>query len=138
MLKKISVFSGVTVAVLAGLFFVANRPISHLIGYFRAGASTTVKTLEHEVPDVIHDEKTEAELTAARQQLIDRQVQLNLSQNQLQGLKNEINELTKSIRSREQVLASAYPVLDGALNDGQSEVMFVSTNFSLSDLPPTR
>lgn len=133
MFKKISVFSVIGVVGLWMLFFIANRPISQLIGYFRASASTTVKSLEEEIPDVIHDEKTETELAAARQQLVDRQVQLNLSQNQLQGLKNEISELTKSINGRKQVLASAYPVLETALTGGQPEVMFVSTRFSMTD-----
>lgn len=133
MFKKFSIFAGIGLVGLGMLFLVANRPISQLIGYFRAGASTTVKSLEEELPDVIHDEKTEAELATARRQLVDRQVQLNLSQNQLQGLENEIGELKKSIKGREQVLASAYPILETALTGGQPEVMFVSTRFSMTD-----
>ncbi len=133
MLKKAVTYAGAGIVGLGVLFFVANRPISEFFGYLRAGASTTVKSLENDIPDVIHDEKAQAELTAARRQLVDRQVQLNLSQNQLKGLQNEIGALTESIGRRKQVLGSAYPVLQKALDDGQNQVTFISTQFSLND-----
>jgi len=133
MLRKVSAGVGSVMIALVLLFVVANRPISQLWGYLRAGASTTVKSIEDEIPDVVHDEKTEAELAAARQQLIDRQVQLNLSENQLKDLTAEIETLTTSIGGRKRVLASAYPVLQKALEAGQEQVSFVSTSFSLKD-----
>jgi peptidoglycan hydrolase CwlO-like protein len=133
MLKKAVAYAGAGIVGLGVLFFVANRPISQVFGYLRAGASTTVKSLENEIPDAIHDEKAQAELTASRQQLVDRQVQLNLSQNQLKGLQNEITSLTEAIGGRKQVLGSAYPVLQKALDGGQEQVTFISTKFSLND-----
>ena len=96
MVKKIATIAGGAVLALAGMFFVAGRPISDLFGYFRAGASTTVKSIEQEIPDAIHDEKTATELAAAREQLVDRQVQLNLSQNQLKNLEHEIVALKRT------------------------------------------
>jgi hypothetical protein len=133
MLKRTTKIAGGLIVAMTALFFLADRPISELLGYFRASASTTVKAMEEEIPDVIHDEKTEAELSAARQQLVDRQVQLNLSQNQLKGLENEISTLRQSIDGRKDVLASAYPVLQNALDLQESQVMFVSTKFTLTD-----
>ncbi len=133
MLKRIAAIAGGAVLVMACLFIVAGRPLTELLGYFRAGASTTVKKIEDEIPDAIHDEKAATELAAAREQLVDRQVQLNLSQNQLKNLEHEIASLEKAVADRGQVLASAYPVLQNAVNDGKGEVTFVSANFSLSD-----
>lgn len=133
MLKRIAAIAGGAVLVMASLFIVAGRPLTELLGYLRAGASTSVKKIEDEIPDAIHDEKAATELAAAREQLVDRQVQLNLSQNQLKNLEHEIASLEKAVADRGQVLASAYPVLQNAVNDGKGEVTFVSTNFSLSD-----
>ncbi|MCA9221074.1 MAG: hypothetical protein KDA71_12155, partial [Planctomycetales bacterium] len=93
MFKRIATIAGGGALAVAGLFFVAGRPVSDLLGYFRAGASTTVKSIEEEIPDVVHDEKAATELAAAREQLVDRQVQLNLSQNQLKNLEHEITAL---------------------------------------------
>lgn len=133
MFKKVLAYVGCGILGLAALFVMARRPISELFGYFSAAASTTVKSIEQELPDVIRDEKAAAELSAARQQLVDRQVQLNLSQNQLKNLRAEIESLTKSIGGRKQVLASAYPVLQQALDGGQNQVTFVSNDFTLGD-----
>lgn len=132
-MKKIVMFAGLGVVGLAVLFALANRPISEILAYFRAGASTTVKTIEDEIPDAIHDEKTEAEITAARQQLMDRQVQLNLSQNQLKDLEGEITTLAIAVDNRKDVLASAYPVLQQALDGDLHEVVFVSTKFTFDE-----
>ena len=132
-MKKIAAITTALVLSLVALFVVANRSLGDLLGYFRAGASTTVKSIENEIPDAIHDEKTQAEMTAARKQMIDRQVQLNLSQNQLNGLKEEIEALVAAVNSRKQVLASAYPILEQATNGHQSQVTFVSTKFSLPE-----
>ncbi len=133
MLKRIGTIVGGSVGGLALLFFAAGRPVGDLFGYFRAGASTTVKSIEREIPDAVHDEKTKAELAAARDQLVDRQVQLNLSQNQLKSLEHEIEALDKAVADRSQVLASAYPVLQNALDTKQPSISFVSTNFSLDE-----
>ena len=107
MMKRTATVVGTTVLALGALFFLANRPLSELFGYFRAGASTTVESIEREIPDVVHDEKTEAELAVARHQLVDRQVQLNLSRNQLTTLEDDISTLKDSISDRQEILASA-------------------------------
>ncbi|MEM9944142.1 MAG: hypothetical protein AAF939_21480 [Planctomycetota bacterium] len=132
-MKKLTMVVGSSFLGLIFIFFLAGRPISDLLGYFQAGASTTVKSIENEIPDTIHDEKTQAELAAARNQLVDRQVQLNLSQNQLKSLQHEISELVSTIDERGQVLAKAYPVLQNAVDGKESNITFVSTHFSLDE-----
>ena len=52
MLKKAVVYTGAGLVGLGALFFVANRPISEFFSYVRAGASTTVKSIENEIPEV--------------------------------------------------------------------------------------
>jgi hypothetical protein len=133
MLKKLFLTVGCGVLGLAVLFTLANRPISDLIDYFRASASTTVKAIESEIPDVIHDERTEVEIAAVRRRLVDRQIQLNLSRNQVKDLEREIAVLTEAIDGRKRVLASAYPVLQEAMGDRQKQITFVSTKFTLHD-----
>ncbi|MCA9130021.1 MAG: hypothetical protein KDB22_23195 [Planctomycetales bacterium] len=133
MMKQIATIGCGMVLALVGLFFVAGRPVTDLLGYFRAGASTTVKSIEAEIPDRVHDEKAASELAAAREQLVDRQVQLNLSQNQLKNLEHEIVSLQEAVADRAQVLASAYPVLQTAIDARDEQITFVSTNFSLDE-----
>ncbi len=65
--------------------------------------------------------------------MVDRQVQLNLSQNQLKGLHNEIASLNQAINGRKQVLGLAYPLLTNAMDGGQDQVTFVGTQFSLDN-----
>ena len=133
MIKRVALAVGSGVLGLALLFVLANRPLSEMLAYFRAGASTTVKSIEDELPDAVHDEKTDAEIQAARQQMVDRQVQLSLSQNQLKDLDDEIATLTQAMDNRKEVLASAYPVSHRALDGQQEDIVFVSTKFTLDE-----
>lgn len=133
MLKKSSWIVGTTLGALVILFWLAGRPLGDLIGYFRAGAETTVNQIENEIPDVVHDKKTAAELEAARQQLVDRQTQLNLSQNQLKDLSDDIAQLTQAIERRQDVLASAYPVLASAMNNKVQQVVIINDHFALDE-----
>lgn len=116
-----------------GIFLAAGRSISELVAYLQAGATTTVNSLEEKIPDAVTDAKTVAELATARRQLVDRRVQMNLSQNQVKKLEQEFATLEKSVSARTQVLASAYPALERALQDDASQVVFVSQTFALPD-----
>lgn len=118
---------------MVGLFFLAGRPLSDLKGYFRAGALTTVKSIENEIPDVVHDEKTETEIATAREQMVERLVQLSMSQNQQKNLEHEIKTLQSDIDDRSQVLASAYPVMQQAIDGNKTKVTFVTSNFSIQE-----
>jgi len=134
MFKRTGVVVGSGLLLLIAVFFVADRSISELYGYFQAGASTTVNSIEDDlIPDTIHDEKTELEINSAREQLVDRQVQLNLSLNQLKTLEYEIQELEKVTRERANVLASAYPVLQQGVTCEQNEIAFLTSRFSLAE-----
>ncbi|MEL7336682.1 MAG: hypothetical protein AAFN70_10830, partial [Planctomycetota bacterium] len=128
------IYAAAAVPVILVLLFVfAGRPLADLAGYFRAGASTTVKGLESNVPNVVHDEKAQIEIASARNQMVDRQVQLNLSENQLKQLESEIVDLRDAIDQRSTILAAAYPVLQDATQGQRQNITFVSTNFTLPE-----
>jgi chromosome segregation ATPase len=133
MLWKILKVTVVVFAVLAGLFVVAGRRIGELVGYVRATADQTVDGLTEQIPDAVHDRKMEHEIMTARQELIDRQVQLNLSRGQIDELRNDIEQLEASVSRRQRLLAEAYPVLKEAIDQGKATVRFASNDFSMRD-----
>ena len=131
MIRKLAILSGSLILVMAGLFAASSRSLSELTGYFRATADNTVDNLTDKVPDPIRDRKMENELHVARQQLIDRQVELNLSQTQVEQLNKEVRDLAASVERRKRLLAEAYPVLKRAIDQQESAIRFASTDFSL-------
>ena len=133
MLKTAAIIVGGSLLTIAILFSMAGRSTAEIVNYFKAGAASTVKSIEAGIATGIHDEKTEAELSAAEDQLIDRRVQLNLSQNQLKKLGHEIADLESGISDRSHVLGSAYPLLQSAMQQQATEVKFVSTHFTLEE-----
>jgi predicted nucleic acid-binding Zn-ribbon protein len=133
MMRKLMVLIGSLTVATCGLFVVSSRSVSELTGYFRATADTTVDNLTQQIPDAIHDRKLETELQVARQQLIDRQVDLNLSRSQVEQLRQDVTELDASVARRQRLLAEAYPVMKTAVARNQASVRFASTDFSLGD-----
>ncbi|MCY2992498.1 MAG: hypothetical protein NTY19_32150 [Planctomycetota bacterium] len=130
--KLVMVIGGLTVAT-AGLFAVSSRGLSNLTGLFRASAEEAVDNLAKQVPDEIHDRKTENELHVARQQLIDRQVELNLSRTQVDQLRKETQSLQDSLTRRQRLLAEAYPAMKQAVDQRATQVRFASTDFTMAD-----
>jgi len=129
-----TMFAGAALAaMLGGLFIAANRSLSELGGYFRATADTTVENLTGQIPEAIHDRKMEQELQAARQQLIDRQVELNLSRSQVEQLQKDVQKLEGSLARRQRLLAEAYPVMKEAVDQDRPKLRFASTEFSMAD-----
>lgn len=133
MLTKVLTGLGVVAVVLTGLYLVAGRRIGELTGYARATADTTVDGITDNLPQEIRDRKIEQDLKAARQDLIDRQVQLNLSQGQIEQLRKDVEQLHASVERRQRLLSEAYPVLKQAVAKKKAEVQFASTKLALSD-----
>jgi len=118
---------------LAVLFVTAGRPLNELRGYFRAGAQETVEGLTNQLSRDVHDRRLEYELSEARQNLIDRQVQLNLSRNQVEGLRMEVSNLNNSVARHSRLLAEAYPILQTAINQQRPTVKFANAEIALAD-----
>jgi len=130
MRRLITIFA-VSAVSLAALFLIAGRRLSDLSGYVRATAATGIDEVEDNLPKEIHDRKLANEIEAARQDLIDRQVQLNLSRRQLDQLQSDVERLTGSVARRKRLLAEAYPVLQQAIDQEQHLVVFASQQQSL-------
>lgn len=133
MIRKLVMMAGMVVIAGCGLVAVSSRSLSEMTGYFRATADTTVDNLTQQIPDAIHDRRLENEVQVARQQLIDRQVELNLSRSQVEQLRKDLTDLDASLARRQRLLAEAYPVLKTAVARQQATVRFASTDFSMPD-----
>lgn len=133
MLRKVLIGVGILGVAVVGLFVVSSRSVWDFPGYFRATADQTVDNLTEQLPKEIRDRKMQNELRVARQELVDRQVALNLSRNQVEQLREDIASLETSVAGREELLAQAYPILKRAIDREEGHVRFASTSFALAD-----
>ncbi len=133
MIRTMFVGLGLLLAALIGLVVVSSRSVYDLSGYFQATADQTVDNLTGQLPTEVRDRKMEKELRGAKQELIDRQVALNLSRNQVEQLQKEIAALEISVAGREQLLADAYPVLRKAIERQDEHIRFASTEFTMGE-----
>ena len=133
MFRKMLMGIGLLGVAFVGLFAASSRSVWDFTGYFQATADQTVDNLTQQLPAEVRDRKMQNELRVARQELIDRQVALNLSRNQVEQLRQEIAKLETSVAGREQLLAQAYPVLKRAIDRQEEQIRFASTNFTMSD-----
>ena len=124
---------GTLLAVLGmvGLFVSAGRGSGELRGYFRASADKTVDGLVASLPKEVVDRKLDHDLQQQRRDLIDHQVQLTLSRNQIADLRSEVTKLETSVALRKRLLAEAYPILKAAIDGGQESVKFANTDYLL-------
>ena len=128
------IFVGLTVVcVVTGLFRLAGRNPAELRGLMRASADKTVDDLTDQLPKEIHDRKLDQDLAQVRQEVIDRQVQLSLSKNQLDQLRKDVSNLAASTERRQRLLAEAYPILESAVKESKDKVRFASQDFLLAD-----
>ena len=132
MTTTLKVTIGVGVAVL-GLFLAAGRSLSGMWGYTRASAEGTVERLEHSLPQEVHDRKLQHELTQARREVIDRQVQLNQSKTQINQLRDDVRKLTSSLEVRKKLLTEAYPVLEQSERCRPEKVRFAGADYGLAE-----
>jgi len=133
MLRRVLIGAGVLGVAVIGLFVVSSRSVWDFTGYFQATADQAVDNLTEQLPDEIRDRKMQNELKVARQELIERQIDLNLSRSHVEQLQEEIASLKTSVEGRDQLLAQAYPVLKRAVDRQEDHVRFASTDFTLMD-----
>ncbi|MCY2962993.1 MAG: hypothetical protein NT069_04950, partial [Planctomycetota bacterium] len=109
--KSLKSFLLLTVLVPTVLYLVAGRQLSELFGFARASANVALDDLQRELPREVHDKKRQQELATIRQELLDRQVQLTQSKNQISQLRKDLTLLADSLDRRQRLLSEAYPVL---------------------------
>ena len=120
-MSKISWVATVVLSSLGLLYFVSGRSTRELSGYCRASADSAVTSVAEALPQEVHDKKLDFDLQQLRQDFIDRQIQMNLSHQQIQTLENEIAELEASTQRRARLLAEAYPLMD-QINHSEASV----------------
>lgn len=129
-MKKHATIAGIILTLaLGGLKFISRKAE----GYARATAETAAERVEDAIPAAIQDKKVDNEVRSVRQEIIDRQVQMNLSSRQISQLTDEVSRLEHSVTSRKRLLADAYPVLDSALKGQQTTVKFANQDYALAD-----
>ena len=127
---------GVVVSVIVGaigLYILAGRSPAELRGFVRASASKTIDDIKDQIPNEIHDRKLDNDLAQVRQEVIDRQVQLNLSKSSIASLKEQVSLLEGRTSRRERILAEAFPILESATNDNKPKVSFAGQEFAIDE-----
>ena len=130
---KYVVAVGVVASLVAGLCGWVSRMPRQIEGFARASAETAADRMANAIPDAIHDRKLDNEVSSVRQQIIDRQVQMNLSKRQIEQLETEVNGLEGSVERRKRLLVEAYPVLKAAIDGQQKSVKFANQDHALAD-----
>ena len=132
-MKMYLVVLGVVASLVAGVCRWASGVPHEVDGYARATAESVAERVADAIPDDIRDRKFDHEVGAVRQEIIDRQVQMNLSQRQIERLEQEVASLTTGVDQRKRLLVEAYPVLKSAIDGQQKTVKFANQEHSLAD-----
>ena len=132
-MTKYLVAIGVVASLVVGACRWASGLPHEVDGYARATAETVADRVTDAIPVEIHDRKLDHEVSAVRQEIIDRQVQMNLSQRQIERLEQEVASLTTGVEQRKRLLVEAYPVLKAAIDGQRKSVKFANQEHSLAD-----
>ena len=131
-MRKIVVALGVVVGSLAGVFTLAGRGTHEFKGFVKASADTAADGVTESLPEEVHDRKMTQEMKQVRLDLIDRQVQMNLSTRKIEELTSDVAKLEGSTERRQRLLGEAYPILKAAIDNQQSTVKWANQEFSLA------
>ncbi len=131
--KSLKSFLLLSVLVPTALYLVAGRQLSELFGFARASANVALDDLQRELPREVHDKKREQELATIRQELLDRQVQLTQSKNQISQLRKDLTLLADSLDRRQRLLSEAYPVLERATQEHLTKVTFANQEMPIAE-----
>jgi len=132
-MKTYVVAVGVVITVLAGFCGWASHVPRQLEGFARASAETAANRVVNAIPDEIHDRKLDNEVSTVRQEITDLQIQMNLSQRQVDQLRTDVDHLQERVERRKRLLIEAYPILKTATDHQQKTVTFANQEYSLSD-----
>ena len=131
-MRKIVVVIGVALGSLAGVFALAGRGSHEIQGFVKASAETAADGVTESLPEEVHDRKMTQEMKQVRLDLIDRQVQMNLSTRKIEELTSDVVKLDGSTERRQRLLAEAYPILKVAIDGQQPTVKWANQEFALA------
>ena len=132
-MKKYVVAMGVAGSLFVGFCGWVSRMPRQVEGYARATAEEAADRVADAIPAAIHDRKLDNEVSSVRQEIIDRQVQMNLSKRQIEQLQTEVTALEGSVERRKRLLVEAYPVLMAAVDGEQKSLKFANQDYALPD-----
>lgn len=132
-MRRLALVSLVGILGFVGLFVLAGRGVREAVGVVRASADVTAENLAQSLPPEVQDRKLEHDLDRARQELIDRTAQLNLSKHQLDQLQSDVQKLEASVGRRKRLLAEAYPILQTATDQKLTQVKFANADLAIAD-----
>jgi len=130
-MRKIIAAIGVMAVALVGVFLISGRGMHEFKGFVRASADTATDGVTESLPEEVHDRKIDQELKQVRLDLIDRQVQMNLSTRKIEELTAEVTRLEESTERRKRLLGEAYPLLKAAIDGKQSALQWANQEFTL-------
>ena len=131
-MRKIVVAIGILAGSLVGVFALAGRGTHELKGFVKASAATAAEGVTESLPEEVHDRKMTQEMKQVRLDLIDRQVQMNLSTRKIEELTSDVAKLAGSTERRQRLLGEAYPILKAAIDNQQPTVKWANQEFSLA------
>ena len=131
-MRKIVVVIGVVAGGLVSVFSLAGRGTHEFKGFVKASAGTAVDGVTESLPEEVHDRKMSQEMKQVRLDLIDRQVQMNLSTRKVAELSSDVTKLEGSIERRQRLLGNAYPILKAAIDSQEPTVKWANQEFSLT------
>lgn len=130
-MRKIFVAAGIVVVGLVGVFVLAGRGTHEINGFVKAAADTAADGVTESLPEEVHDRKIDQEMKQVRLDLIDRQVQMNLSGRKIEELSAEVAKLEGSTDRRQKLLSEAYPVLKASIDNQVTLVSWANEDFAL-------
>jgi len=83
------------------------------------------------ISEAVHDRKIDQEMKQVRMDLVDRQVQMNLSARKIEELSGEVTKLERSTDRRKRLLSEAYPILKEAIDGKQEKLTWANQEFTL-------
>ncbi|MBM4075563.1 MAG: hypothetical protein FJ267_07960, partial [Planctomycetes bacterium] len=131
MLKKLIVGVSVVISSLLGIFLVAGRGTHEIRSLARATADVTADGVVESISEAVHDRKIDQEMKQVRMDLVDRQVQMNLSARKIEELSGEVTKLERSTDRRKRLLSEAYPILKEAIDGKQEKLTWANQEFTL-------
>ena len=130
-MRKFIAALGIGSGLLVGVFALAGRGTHEMKGFVKATADTAATGVTESIPEAIHDRKIDQEMKQVRLDLIDRQVQMNLSTRKIEELSSEVTKLEGSTERRQRLLGEAYPILKAAIDDQKSSLKWANQDFAL-------
>ena len=129
-MKKYATVAGIILSLVLGGLKLISRKAE---GYARATAETAAERVEDAIPAEIHDKKLDNEVRSVRLEMIDRQIQMNLTSRQIEQLAAEVSQLEGNVDRRRRLLAESYLVLKAAIDRQQKTVNFANQEYALAD-----